>query len=353
MNIKLAFLFVMLYFPVYSQNMDTLSTREFNIFPILTYDSDTGLGYGLKLYLVNYLRSYESFDVIAFNSSKGERWYAFNFSTLEKEIRQGKEYNLAADVSFDYDKWIKCHFYGTNKEAKLNNDEIYTKTPFEASILISRGFTNKIAVSVGSKFKNIKNSNYKPNGLLSSSSNPLDYQTVKALAFILGFKYDSRKSFINPKSGNVLEITFEEAPKFSFTDSKYFKTVVSLANYLPFFNEDFVIANRLLYNNITPVNLPVQLFPSLGGGSTLRGYNQDRLLGNAFILLNNELRFPIYKNFGGIGGVDIGNNFAPWDKFYLGFILGLRFTLTTFIVRADVGLSSEGTNIYLNFGQLF
>lgn len=338
---------------VFCQNTDTLSSRKFNIFPILTYDSDTGLGYGGKLYFLDYLNCKESLDLIAFNSTKGERWYSFTFSTFDKEIRQGKAYPLAADICFDYDKWIKSHFYGLNKNAKQSNDEIYTKTPFEASVIISRGFTGSFTAYAGVKYKSIRNSNLKYNGLLFSSLNPLDRQTVKTLAIVLGSKFDSRKSHINPKSGNVIEITFEAAPKFSFTNSNYFKTSVSLSNYSSIFGESLIMASRLLYNTVSPVNLPVQLCPYLGGGSTLRGFNQDRFLGNSFLLLNNELRFIIFENLEGLGGVDLGSNFHPLNKFYSGYVLGLRYVLATFIVRGDVGLSNEGTNIYLNFGHLF
>lgn len=344
---------LLLCFTALCQSTDTSSTRKFNVFPILTYDSDTGLGYGGKIYLLNYLGSRESFDIIAFNSTKGERWYTLNFSTLDKEIRQGNTYPFVADICFDYDKWIKSHFYGLNGNASQSNDEIYTKTPFEASIIISRGFTGSFTAYAGVKYKSIKNSNYKYNGLLFSSSIPLDRQTVKTLAFVLGAKFDSRKSYINPKSGNVIEISFEAAPKFSFTNADYYKTSVSTANYFSIFRECTIMANRLLYNNISPVDVPVQLCPSLGGGSTLRGFNQDRFLGNSFLLLNNELRFIIFENLEGVGGIDIGTNFHPWNKFYSGYILGLRYILATFIVRGDVGISNEGTNIYLNFGHLF
>ena len=46
---------------------------SWSLFPILMYDTDIGYGYGAKAKFVNYLSRKESFDLILFNSSKGER----------------------------------------------------------------------------------------------------------------------------------------------------------------------------------------------------------------------------------------------------------------------------------------
>ena len=66
--------------------------------PILMYDNDIGFGYGGKVKFVDYLGKKESFDLILFNSSKGERWYVFTFSMPDLEIRQGK--TLSAVLRF-------------------------------------------------------------------------------------------------------------------------------------------------------------------------------------------------------------------------------------------------------------
>jgi hypothetical protein len=37
----------------------------------------------------------------------------------------------------------------------------------------------------------------------------------------------------------------------------------------------------------------------------------------------------------------------------LNAVAGLRFSMETFVVRADVGFGRESTGFYLNFGHLF
>ena len=48
--------------------------------PILSYDSNTGFGFGAKAFFLNLLKLRESFDLIIFFSTKGERSLRFDFS---------------------------------------------------------------------------------------------------------------------------------------------------------------------------------------------------------------------------------------------------------------------------------
>src|SRR4030042_4154562 len=57
--------------------------------PILSYDTDAGLGYGLKVVFRNQLGNRESFDLLMFNSTEGERWYSIALSFTAPELRQG------------------------------------------------------------------------------------------------------------------------------------------------------------------------------------------------------------------------------------------------------------------------
>ena len=74
----------------HSQITDTLETNnkvpqlvnnDFEIFPILSYDTDTGFGYGLKSFFLNFLGINESFDLILFNSTKGKGGTVLSFQS--------------------------------------------------------------------------------------------------------------------------------------------------------------------------------------------------------------------------------------------------------------------------------
>ncbi len=108
-------------------NAATKDDKSIEPFPILSYDTDAGLGYGAKGFFLNLLGLNESFDLTFFNSTKGERWYRFVFSMPDFELRQGKNYPAAFDLIVDYDKYIKNNFFGTGSGSKYSNREYFTK----------------------------------------------------------------------------------------------------------------------------------------------------------------------------------------------------------------------------------
>jgi hemolysin activation/secretion protein len=90
----------------------------------------------------------------------------------------------------------------------------------------------------------------------------------------------------------------------------------------------------------------------------LRGSPQDRYLDKSHLILNAELRFPVFWRFGGVLGMDAGKVWPSLgDMDFRGWIvnttIGLRFYMKTFVVRLDIGLGKESTGFYFNFGHIF
>ena len=90
-----------------------------------------------------------------------------------------------------------------------------------------------------------------------------------------------------------------------------------------------------------------------GGGTTVRGFEQDRLGpldsdgnptgGDAELVLNSEFRFPLYKFLDGVAFVDAGNvypvlqDFSPFDiRPSTGF--GIRIRTPYLLLRFDYGI---------------
>jgi outer membrane protein assembly complex protein YaeT len=111
-----------------------------------------------------------------------------------------------------------------------------------------------------------------------------------------------------------------------------------------------------------------------GGGTTVRGFEQDKLgpkdtLGNplggdAELILNTELRFPLYKFFDGVAFVDAGNvyptlhDFSPFDvRPSSGF--GIRIRTPYLLLRLDYGINLKTKpgeprgQFFFTFGQAF
>ena len=111
-----------------------------------------------------------------------------------------------------------------------------------------------------------------------------------------------------------------------------------------------------------------------GGGTTVRGFEQDKLGpkdsagnplgGDAELILNTELRFPLYKFLDGVAFVDAGNvyptlqDFSPFDvRPSSGF--GIRIRTPYLLLRFDYGINLKTKpneprgQFFFTFGQAF
>ena len=131
------------------------SYKSWSALPILMYDNDIGFGYGAKAKLVDFLGIKESFDLILFNSSKGERWYVFTFSLPDIEIRQGKTYPLSFDLKAEYDKFLKYSYYGQGMDSRKEDETILTHEVKNLFLTVGRGFTPHFSASVAYVFRTI------------------------------------------------------------------------------------------------------------------------------------------------------------------------------------------------------
>ncbi|MCL5028345.1 MAG: BamA/TamA family outer membrane protein [Bacteroidetes bacterium] len=336
----------------------SLKDKTFEPFPIISYDTDVGFGYGAKAFLLNQLNLSESFDLTFFNSTKGERWYRFVFSVPDFEFRQGKIYPLAFDFVVDYDKYIKNNFFGIGNNSKFQNREYYTKEPLEINLNFSRGFSNSFVAQLGLKYKYIRNFNIADTSEIWKLSSKLSLSKINYISTLINLRYDTRNSFINPSEGIVLQCETEFAFKNSFTNISFNRFSGLFQYYTTLFYPKTVFAFRSNLQSLTGNDLPIQILLPLGGNNTLRGYPQDRFLDNTTALVNAELRFPIFRRFGGTIGMDAGKVWNSISKIDLNNwasspVAGLRFYMDTFVVRLDVGFGKETTGVYFNFGQIF
>jgi outer membrane protein assembly factor BamA len=332
--------------------------QKFETLPILSYDTDVGLGYGAKAFSFNFLNLTESFDLVAFNSTKGERWYRLVFSMPDFEVRQGRVYPLSFDLTIDYDRYLKNSFYGVGGDSRNSDRETYTKEPLELLALLSRGFNERLVGQIGLKYRTVRNFNYGPNSLFASSLPAINHVRSSAATVYASARYDSRDSFINTSRGNVAQVELETGGSWLGGDYAVRSATMALQTYHALFCPKSVLAVRLWSQVVGGSDLPVHALATVDGTRMLRGYPQDRFLEKAAAVLNAEVRFPIHWRFGGMVGVDAGRVFASPSvvslrRWAVNSLVGLRFCMDLFVVCADLGFGKETTGFYLNFGQLF
>ena len=93
-----------------------------------------------------------------------------------------------------------------------------------------------------------------------------------------------------------------------------------------------------------------------GGATTVRGYREDSLGprdveglplgGEALLVLNQEVRFPIYRWVNGVSFIDAGNILGrnesfSWKDVKVGYGAGLRFATPVGTLRVDFGIPAS------------
>jgi outer membrane protein assembly complex protein YaeT len=199
---------------------------------------------------------------------------------------------------------------------------------------------------------------------------------------------ETRDDILDATRGSFFSNAFEYAPallgsqlRFIRYFGQYFKYIaLSEPTQMPFSKSLF--KPRLVYAGAVRVGLSKglggqEIVPSeqffAGGGTSIRGFEQDHVRvnalgqpqgGDAVLIINNELRFPIYSFFDGVGFVDVGNVYPKVSDFSITDVrktagLGLRLRTPWFLLRLDYGFKldrqpGEGRGrFFFSIGQAF
>lgn len=349
---------------------DSSDRAGIEVLPILSYDTDTKLGYGAKAFFYDQFKTAESFDVLLFNSSVGEQWYKFVFSAPDFESRQGTEFPLALDIMIEYDKWKTYDLYyfdfGTTSD-KQTSVEYADKCIYEfidSRILLNHAFGKNLTGFIGLKFISLSTYNYQRDIMISSSKeikNPFnEIPSTKYLSANLNCKWDTRNSYINPSNGYVLEMELEYAPDVFSNRNSFFRQAFIARYFQEIFFNNLIFAGRVMEQILIPESgsSPFLTIP-VGGNNTLRGVPVDKFRLTKVFLSNIELRYCFWWRFGLIGGIDIGygankdlypKNTIDW---IINPVIGLRLYMDNFVVRADAGFYKNEIGFYLNFGHIY
>jgi len=179
---------------------------------------------------------------------------------------------------------------------------------------------------------------------------------------------DTRDDPLNATKGRFLSFDLRVAPSFLPTDATFVKGYSQYFEFIPV--KKMVWASGVRVGVASELGLRLLTERFLAGGSfTIRGFEKDQvgpkdlrgnpLGGEATFILNQELRFPIYKWFGGAVFYDAGNvygdigNFNPLRLRHSAGI-GLRVNSPFGVARIDLGFNlgrrSDEPQTVLHFG---
>jgi outer membrane protein assembly factor BamA/autotransporter translocation and assembly factor TamB len=199
--------------------------------------------------------------------------------------------------------------------------------------------------------------------------------TVKLAWLNATAAWDTRDNVADTSRGWLLSSSFDWAPAALGTDFRFVKHLAQAYYFRPWRGVVFASAARVgIGVPLDDQDLVLSERYYAGGARTVRGVADDTLGprfalgdpagGESLLILNQEVRFPIYGWFRGVGFVDAGNVFAeaggidPGDL-VASYGVGLRLATPFTLIRVDYGrlFSSDRDEPrgrwYFGIGQTF
>jgi outer membrane protein assembly factor BamA len=188
----------------------------------------------------------------------------------------------------------------------------------------------------------------------ASPDDPLAFDVTLNIARVTATTLiDTRDDLVDATRGTLLSSTFEYGASALGSDLRFAKN---------FFQQNYyrTLGHGLVFATSGRLGVGAgygqELIPSerfrAGGGNSVRGFVEDTLGpvdafgdpagGDALLVFNEELRFPIAGRFRGVGFFDAGNAFATIDELRLrrlrmGVGVGLRVKTPFALLRVDLG----------------
>lgn len=208
--------------------------------------------------------------------------------------------------------------------------------------------------------------------IIGSNGGQINYMKI-------GIAYDTRDFEISPRKGIFAEAIFSSVSKYTgsvYTFQREFYQVKVFQAIFPKVFKEFVVAGRLAGTRVTgevpfteykymySIDGPIN---GLGGMQTLRGYKQDRFVGNVMGFGNLEVRLRVASfsvkdesfTISIVPALDFGR---VWDRVGLVSLkdykysrtLGLRIIWNqSTVISMDYGRSNEDSQFFLDLGQTF
>jgi len=229
----------------------------------------------------------------------------------------------------------------TSEPYVVNKSELTAEQRFRAG--------RRLQVAYSYSFERSHTSKLHPNldNPLAFFTLPVNIARLTATALV-----DTRNDLVDATRGLLLSSTFEYGAAALGSDNRFAKYFFQ-QNYYRTFGHGLVLATsgRLGLAAGYGQNLVSSERFLAGGGNSVRGYKQDGLGpvdffgdpgGNALLVFNEEIRFPIAWRFRGVWFFDAGNAFATvgdlgFGRLRAGTGVGLRVQTPYVLLRVDLG----------------
>ncbi|MBI5194370.1 MAG: outer membrane protein assembly factor BamA [Nitrospirae bacterium] len=245
-----------------------------------------------------------------------------------------------------------------NVADQMEKKKSFNRRTFGLTTGIDKSFSDFVKGSLMFQYEDVKLSDVSPTAILTSEdTGKTEVATINPSLMI-----DRRDDPFNPKRGQFYSIAFREAAQLIGSTPQFVKiNLQSSFFYSPFSRVVLALSARggAAWNFGESTEVPIFERYFAGGRSTVRGYDQEKLGipgktiiydgqswnptgGNMMVVLNGEIRFPLFKGLGMVTFVDGGNVWRKIEEFDAAEIkktagLGIRYDTPVGPLRLDMG----------------
>ncbi|WP_141691584.1 BamA/TamA family outer membrane protein [Rhodohalobacter halophilus] len=347
---------------------------HYSIVPVLGYSSDSGFIGGGLMQRFNYGDGISPFlsnlKMDAVISTKGDILSEINY---QRTRSFGTD--IRSEISIIGEWYRQAHYFGIGNKTEFS-DQLYDEKYFmyEKQILDLSYRARKTVADFGFEGTfdlyadmglSLMDATERDQNTLFAQDNPLGDQDHRVITLGFGVITEDRDSEFNPTEGYRYEAGLESSGSFTFSEFDFTRLHAELRHYVEIL-PDVVIAQKITGVHILG-EAPFWKRASLGDKYGLRGYHYDRFLGKSSILHVLEARTWLFSilddevKFGGQLFWDSGRVFSEFDsnglfdnwKHSWGVGGAISLFNPDFIVRGDLGFSSEAVRIYAGVGYIF
>jgi outer membrane protein insertion porin family len=320
------------------------------------------------------------FDISNHNSLGNARVLGLR-SRYDSQLREARLYLSQPSLRYFPLESIATLYYRAERNPETSETNPFNVDRFGFSIQQERQLRNRYVWNYGYRFEQARTYDPRPGGLLDMTQNvaPLTSTLTR----------ETRDDVLDASQGAFTSHAFSFSPEFLGSDVRFVKYFGQFFKYLPlepskrerFTNE--ILRPRFVY----AAGIRVGLAPGLrgqdlplserffaGGSTTLRGFAQNAvgpigadgipLGGEAMLVINNEVRVPIFGMVDGVVFLDVGNVFLNVSDFSLTKLresggVGARLRTPWFLVRFDYGVPLDRRageargRFFFSIGQAF